>query len=96
MGKKRITEIEVERHETLVIWRPRHEPRPLCPECGEVETMVKPEEASAIAGVSLRVVFRWVEAALVHFIETPDGRVYVCANSLPLSAGKSITRDADG
>ena len=84
MGKKWVTEIEIERHETLVIRPPRPEHRPACQGCAGAETMLRPEEAAALAGASLRTVFRWVEMAVVHFAETPGGGLYVCARTLPL------------
>ncbi len=44
--------------------------------------MLRPEEAAATAGVTVRTVNRWVEAEVVHFDETPDGRLLICANSV--------------
>jgi len=44
--------------------------------------MLRPEEAAISAGVSVREVNRWVEAETVHFDETPDGRLFICANSV--------------
>ena len=86
MGTKRITEIEILKHETLVIRTPSGGLRPLCQLCDGTRTMITPDEAGVIAGISLRHIFRWVETALVHFSETPAGQIYVCANSLPLAA----------
>lgn len=44
--------------------------------------MVTPEQAATLIQVTPRVVYRWVEAQLLHFIEEPDGRVLICLNSL--------------
>jgi predicted site-specific integrase-resolvase len=44
--------------------------------------MVTPQQASAIAGVSVRTINRWVEAGRVHFMETPDGLLLLCLDSL--------------
>jgi len=44
--------------------------------------MLRPEEVAVTAGVSEREVNRWVEAEAVHFDETPDGRLFICANSI--------------
>jgi hypothetical protein len=44
--------------------------------------MLRPEEAAATAGVTVRTVNRWVEAEVVHFEETPDGLLFICANSV--------------
>lgn len=46
--------------------------------------MVKPEQAAVIAGVTVRVVNSWVESDLVHFLETSEGLLLVCVNSLGL------------
>jgi len=45
--------------------------------------MLRPDEAAVTAGVSVRQVNRWVEAETVHFDETPDGCLFICANSVP-------------
>jgi hypothetical protein len=44
--------------------------------------MLRPEEAAAAAGVTVRTVNRWVEAAAVHFDETADGLLLICSNSV--------------
>jgi len=53
-----------------------------CCRCDEGVLMLRPEEAAISAGVSVREVNRWVEAETVHFDETPDGRLFICANSV--------------
>ena len=52
-----------------------------CSQCGRQRELIHPEEAAARAGVSLRAIYRQVEAHKLHFIETPDGLVLICANS---------------
>jgi len=44
--------------------------------------MLRPEEAALTAGVSVRTVSRWVEAKTIHFNETTDGLLLICANSV--------------
>jgi len=44
--------------------------------------MVSPGQAAALAGVSVRTVNRWVEAESIHFLESADGQLFVCLNSL--------------
>ena len=44
--------------------------------------MLTPEQAAAVAGVTVRAVNRRVEDGSVHFLETADGRLLVCVNSL--------------
>ena len=56
-------------------------PRIPCPICAE-STMVTPEEAAALARVTVRSIYARVEAVSVHFLETSDGLLLLCANSL--------------
>jgi hypothetical protein len=86
--KKRITEIEIECRETYVISVPRAAARPVCGKCGAA-AMILPEEAAALACLTLRGVFRLIEANKVHFEETATGVVYICAASLELGGSNS-------
>ncbi|HEX8998625.1 MAG TPA: hypothetical protein VGB07_01925 [Blastocatellia bacterium] len=91
MTTRRITEIEIETHELLIIRRKGHAVRPLCQECGETETMATPDEAALLIGDSLRTVFRWIESGTIHFTETADGGLYICTNSLPQANQQAVT-----
>jgi hypothetical protein len=53
-----------------------------CAACGEATNMVTPDQAAAIAQVFMRVIFQRVESGQLHFIETPDGKLLICVNSL--------------
>jgi len=44
--------------------------------------MVSPEQAAAITQTTVRSVNQRVEAGSVHFLETADGRLWVCLKSL--------------
>ena len=44
--------------------------------------MLMPQEAARIAQVSVREMNRSVEAGQVHFLETAEGLLLVCMNSL--------------
>jgi hypothetical protein len=44
--------------------------------------MLTPDEAAALAQTTAREVYRRVEAGEVHSIETEDGALRVCVNSL--------------
>ena len=82
--KRRRTEITVET--SLLVWR-RAGQRALlsCATCASPTPLIAPDEAAALAGTSTRTIYRWVEAEQLHFTETPDGRLLVCPNSLPIS-----------
>ena len=81
MGTKRRIEISIERNEFLLIRRPETLSS-WCESCAGTVLMVTPEEAAVTAGVSWREISRRVEAGGVHFIETPDGLLLICINSL--------------
>ena len=79
---KRRVEITVEKHRRLVVRGGRERLLGWCRLCDEGVLMFRPEEVAVTAGVSEREVNRWVEAETVHFEETPDGRLFICANSV--------------
>jgi hypothetical protein len=43
--------------------------------------MAAPEHAAAVARVTVRTIYRWVEEEKVHFTESHDGSVSVCLRS---------------
>lgn len=53
-----------------------------CVECDLSVRWVWPEEAMALRRTSLREIFRMIEAGHLHFAETADGFLLVCAESL--------------
>jgi hypothetical protein len=79
---RRRVEITVEKHRRLVLRGGRERALGWCCQCAEGVLMLRPEEAAVTAGVSVRELNRWVEAETVHFDETPDGRLLICANSV--------------
>lgn len=44
--------------------------------------MVTPEQAAALVNVTPRIIYRWVEAQLLHFVEEETGQLLICRNSL--------------
>ena len=81
MGKKRITKITVE-SERVVISHRRHAALAWCAACRAQTRRLRPEEAAAIAAVTPRTIYRWVEAGKLHFTESPDGGLLICLDSL--------------
>ncbi|PYS46756.1 MAG: hypothetical protein DMF68_18180 [Acidobacteria bacterium] len=53
-----------------------------CAPCGQQVRMVTADEAAGLAGVSSRTIYRRVEAESLHFMETNEGRLLICTNSL--------------
>jgi hypothetical protein len=80
---KRRIEITVEKHRRIVVSGRRVSLVAWCAVCAERVRMVTPEDVAVVSGVSLRAVYRWVEARSVHFLESPvDEAVYICLRSL--------------
>lgn len=53
-----------------------------CTGCAHRVSMLTPTAAAAVAQVTVRTIYRWVDEKKVHFIESPAGDLYVCARSL--------------
>lgn len=79
---KRTMEITVESSRFVAVAMPRIQKIARCPKCLAVVKMLTPEEAGTLSGVSVREIYRWVEAGRIHFIETHEGRLFICASSL--------------
>ena len=88
MAKTRRTEQSVEIHEFYVIRTSGSLPA-LCRECGAGDAiMVAAEQAAVVARVPVRLIYRWVETAVIHFNEAPDGSMMVCLKSLPATTNQ--------
>jgi len=75
-------EITVETAEVFIVRRRGAAHVAPCTACCEPSGMLPAEEAARMTGVSWREISRRVEAGRVHFVETPDGRLLICVNSL--------------
>mgnify|MGYP001069691834 CR=1 FL=1 len=53
-----------------------------CAECGKDSLMIAPDEAAGLCGVGARSIYRWVEAAEIHFVEEPNNVLLVCLASV--------------
>ena len=90
--KRKRTEIAIEFEEMIqIVAQERGVNRALCAACGGLVTMVTPQQASAIARVSVRTINRWVEGNAIHFIETADGLLLLCVNSLSPNGSAKTT-----
>jgi len=47
--------------------------------------MLTPDQAATIANVSSRTIYRRVEDGEMHYMETAEGHLLVCANSIELN-----------
>jgi hypothetical protein len=80
---KRRIEINIQM-ERLVIVRPRRSAsiNAWCDGCAGLSTFLTVDEAAAVARSTSREIYRRVEAAGLHFTETPAGSLLICLNSL--------------
>lgn len=90
---KRRTEITIETERLLVLGRniggaaskshERH-PRPLvwCLSCADHVKPLTTDEAAIQAHVTSLTIFHWVESERLHYIESSDGLLLICPNSL--------------
>jgi len=95
--RTKTTTISSETHEVFIVTRTTQGTiRTWCNECAAEVDMLRPEEAAAIAKVSTRTVYRWIEDSQIHHTESDGGNVVVCSKELfrnryPLEQNKLIT-----
>jgi hypothetical protein len=99
VAKTHRTEKAIEIHEFYVIRSVSGSLPALCVECGTGDAiMVAAEQAAVVAHIPVRMIYRWVEAAVIHYKEGPNGSLMVCLKSLPTGADQvtiSQLRSAD-
>lgn len=78
---KRKVEITIERERVLVA-RGRKRMEVWCASCGKQVSMMTADDAAIAARVNSRTIFRWVEAGKIHYMETPEGLLFICPYSL--------------
>ena len=96
VNKNRKTEKAVEIHEFYVVRTTSGALPALCDECSvDHAFMVAPEQAALVTHIPLRMIYRWIESALVHFRETPNGSVIVCLRSLTTTRNQIIDDESE-
>lgn len=85
MKTKSKTEIVVETCRVVTIKSRDRGRLAWCPDCGRQTQMVTADEAALLCRISARAIYVRLEANQLHFIETPDGLVLICADSLARS-----------
>ena len=84
---KKRTVITSRTHETFVVrWEKAESRKTFCAACAAEVEMLSVEEAVAVSGLRAREIFRLIESGTIHFIETNDGLMFVCLNSLKRSS----------
>ena len=79
---KKRTLITVETDRVVFIGAPDVSPPMWCAACAAEVRMLTVDEAAAVARTSSRMIYRLVEDNQLHFTETPEGRLFICLNSL--------------
>lgn len=79
---RRRTEITIETSRRVVVRQFQAAVRVWCGDCTAEVMMVSANEAAALAGVSSRTIYRWIEDGEIHFVEDSGGLIRVCANSI--------------
>jgi hypothetical protein len=84
MDEKHKKKATVEIHQFYVLRQQKDAPRVVCTQCPlPIASLVAPDEAAIVTGVSTRAIYRWVEDGIIHFQETANNSVLVCLNSFP-------------
>jgi hypothetical protein len=98
MRRARYFDVTFEMREVLIVRGPANAGE-LCEICApQIGLMVSSEAAAAISGVPMRMLFKLLEAGLIHFRENKDGSVLICVNSIAhcdAAAGFSLGDDQE-
>lgn len=96
MKKTRRTEKTVEIHEFYAIRTGSGSLPALCADCPTPDAiMLAPEQASLLARVPTRAIYRRVETGAIHYRETPNGQLTVCVRSLIATKNQVIGTKED-
>jgi hypothetical protein len=83
MGKTKTTTITSETHEVIIVRRPHGTSiRAWCQSCAREVEMISPEEAACASGTTTLAIYRRSEAGEIHFLETAEGALLICPNSI--------------
>jgi hypothetical protein len=52
-----------------------------CAQCGRTVSLISPDAAAKLAGMSTRAIYRQIEAGQLHFTETAD-ELLICLDSV--------------
>jgi hypothetical protein len=81
--KRKRTEIMIEIDEVIQLGTDRgRTSRAWCSTCGSETSIITSEQAATTAQTMLDQPHESIAAGGLHFLKTPDGRLWVCVNSL--------------
>ncbi len=84
--RKRVEVLTVTEKSVVVRRHPQTAQR-WCQHCDSPVRMLSPDETAFRLGVSTRSIFRAIENNEFHFIETADGKLFICQNSIQQISG---------
>jgi hypothetical protein len=79
---KRKVQVTIETRQLLIVRKMNGVSQGWCSECAGHVPLIRPEEAAVLAGVSPQMIDAWMDAGLVHFIESPEEPLLICLSSL--------------
>lgn len=84
MNRYRQVRVTIETHQIRVtrMLDAAAEIRCWCNSCSSEQPFALPERAASAAGISLRQLFRRLEAGEIHFNESPQRTVLICLTSI--------------
>ena len=91
LRQRKTTVITIETQRTVVIRKRGGSAVAWCGACRGNVQMITPADAAIRAAVTTRTIYRRVEFGTLHFIETGDGFLLICSNSLLEPAGTGTT-----
>lgn len=74
--------IATESHEMVIVRNGRERVYGFCSDCGKEAEMLSLDSAVAVSGKRTREIFSLIENGNVHSLETTNGLLLVCRNSL--------------
>lgn len=74
--------VRKETHEINILTCPALSEKQFCADCRREVRWLIPEEAIVLAKTNLREIFQLIETGKIHFLESTEGFLLVCAESL--------------
>ena len=83
MGTRRRKEETFESHERVIVRTASGSLPALCEACVAGDgILLSPEQASVLTGISVRSIYRLIEAGTIHYREAANGTLVVCVKTL--------------
>jgi hypothetical protein len=87
--------ITIETHSLTVLQMRDRASRHWCAACGAETLMATAMQAARAFSITQRTIFRLVENNRIHFVETPEGQMMICLDSLQGMRKSSVDQRAE-